>query len=220
MTDHLDLCLVLIFPKERRGTEGTVDVMDQGRTFTQMWEDAEVRFQERTKKSLKGSKNLGLDDMLKKVDERFNAEEQTEPNGKRERMRGIVSNILKVFEIFGSVAAQGASVVFGPASQCFNALEFLISIPTRIAELYDDIANVFQEIAAFLTKVTVYDRIQRSTTFPVELIESTNKLMITFVDICAISIDLLSSSKRKALKGAFKKAVSNYRLPTANNRDH
>lgn len=181
--------------------------MDQGRTFTQMWEDAEIRFQERTKKSLRQSESLSLNDMLMKVDERFNAEKQPETNGKRERMRGIVSNILKVFEVLGSVAAQGASVVFGPASQCFNALEFLISIPTRIAELYDDVANVFQEIAAFLTKFTVYDRIQRSTTFPIELIESTNKLMIIFVDICAISIDLLSSSKRKAFKGALKKAL-------------
>ena len=182
--------------------------IDDGGAFAQMWADAEARFKERTKKTLKQSNSPSLNDVLQIVDRRFNAEgPEPEANNKREHMRGIVSNILKVIELLGGIAAQGASIMFGPAGLCFNALEFLINIPTRITQLYDDIAGVFQEIAGFLTRLTVYQRIEQSNDFPLELTECTNRLMITFVDICAISIDILGGSKRKLVKGLAKKAL-------------
>ena len=49
-------------------------------------------------------------------------------------MKKIVSDILKAIEILGGVAAQGASAILSPAGLCFNALEFVLSVPVMISE--------------------------------------------------------------------------------------
>lgn len=173
--------------------------------FRQMWDDAQIRFKEKTKMTLRPN-DLSLDDVLRLLDKRLNADDPVE-NDKQDRIKRLTSNMLKIIEIFGGVAAQGASIMFSPAGLCFNALEFLIKIPARISEFYDDVANLFEEISAFSKNFKVYQRIEDFADLGDELRESSHKLMIVFVDICAMSIDILSSSKTRTFKHLAKKAL-------------
>ena len=179
--------------------------MEDQQQFRQMWNDAQVRFKEKTKMTLR-SNDLSLEDVLRVLDKRFNAEDSVE-NDKQNRIKRLTTNMLTIIEILGGVAAQGASIMFSPAGLCFNALDFLIKIPAKISEFYDDLADLFEEISAFSKKFRVYQRIEDYADPGDELRESSHRLMICFVDICAMSITILSSSKRTTFKHLAKKAL-------------
>lgn len=115
--------------------------------------------------------------------------------------------MLTFIQLLGGIAAQGASIVFGPANLCFNALQFLIEIPAAISKFYNDLALLFQEISTFMKQFKIYERIEEYARVDIELKQGTHKLMIIFVDICAISIDVLSGSKLKKFKTMAKIAL-------------
>ncbi|KAI9657615.1 MAG: hypothetical protein M1821_002791 [Bathelium mastoideum] len=175
-------------------------------TFQQMWVEARTRFEATTKKSLMQSKNRSLDDVMKALDHKFN-DKDPEDGGKQKRVKELAMNVLTFINLLGGIAAQGASVVFGPANLCFNAMQYLIDIPTKITKFNDDLALLFGEISAFMKQFKIYQRIEKFAEIDIELKQSTHKLMIIFVDICAISIDILSGSKLKRFKTIAKIAL-------------
>lgn len=168
-------------------------------TFKQMWLEARIRFEETTKKSLVQSKNQSLDGVLRELDMRFN-DHSAEDGSKKRRMKELASNVLTFIELLGGIAAQGASIVFGPANLCFNALQSLIAIPAAISKFHDDLALLFGEISTFMKQFKIYERIEQYAQVDTELKEITHKLMITFVDTCALSIEILSGSSLKKFK--------------------
>ena len=170
-----------------------------------MWIDAQVEFQKRTKQSLP-AKKLSLENVHQLVEKHLNADDPAE-NKKQERIRRFTSNIITIIEVLGGVAAQGASIMFSPAGICFNALEFLLRIPDRISDFYDEIATLFEEISEFATRFKVYQRIEDFADPGAELRLSSHKMLILFVDICAILIDVLNSSKARTFKYVAKKAL-------------
>ena len=86
-------------------------------------------------------------------------------------------------------------MVFGPANICFNAIQFLIDIPVRISKFYEELALLFEEILTCIRYFKIYPRIEQSARFDIELKQGTHMLMIILVDIRAISIDVLGSTK-------------------------
>ena len=175
-------------------------------TFKEMWKEARIRFEETTNKSLVQLNNRSLDDVLRELDKRFNNPSLDE-NRKQQRVKEMASNVLKFIQVLGGIAAQGASAVFGPANMCFNAMQFLIDIPAKISKFYDDLALLFEEISTFMKQFKIYQRIEQFARVDIELKQGTHKLMIVFVDICAISIDVLSGSKLKRFKTLTKIAL-------------
>lgn len=176
-------------------------------TFKEMWKEARIRFEETTKKSLVQSNNRSLDDVLRELEKRFNAPTIDENRQKQQRVKELASNVLKFIQLLGGIAAQGASAVFGPANMCFNAMQFLLDIPARVSKFYDDLALLFEEISTFMQQFKIYQRIEQFSRVEIELKQGTHKLMIVFVDVCAISIDVLSGSKLKRLKKLTKLAL-------------
>ncbi|MCJ1334433.1 hypothetical protein MMC10_011143 [Thelotrema lepadinum] len=168
-------------------------------SFKQMWIDARIRFQDLTKKSLTESTNRGLDDMLDLVETRFDMNDP-DTGSKQKHIKELASNVLKFVQILGGIAAQGASMVFGPATLCFNAMSFLIDIPTKISKFHDDLARLFGEISTFMMRFKIYERIEQFAEIDIELKRGTHKLMIIFIDVCALSIDVMSGSRLKRLK--------------------
>ncbi|KAL9577614.1 MAG: hypothetical protein Q9212_006252 [Teloschistes hypoglaucus] len=169
-------------------------------SFKRMWEDAQRRFEQKTNKSLV-QHSPSLDDVLKDLDERFN-DGDLDNDKKRQRVQKVkrlASNVLKLIQLLGGIAAQGASVVFGPAAQCFCAFKFLLDIPARISRFHDDLANLFAEISTFLKVFKIYQRIEDFARVDVELKRCAHKLMILIVDICALSINCFSGSTFRKL---------------------
>ena len=175
-------------------------------SFKRMWMDAQIRFEEKTGQGLLRSKNQSLDQVLIELDKHFNAHD-SDNGSKNQRIKELGSNVLKFIELLCGVVAQGASAVFGPATLCFNAMQALISIPAKISKFHDDLALLFAEIFAFMQQFKIYRRIEQFAEVDVELKQCTHKVMIVFVDICAISIDIISGSKWKRIKAIGKIAL-------------
>ena len=168
--------------------------MESEQAFAQMWEDAQSRFEEITKTPLKRAKNLSLNDAMASLDHHFNAQD-TEHNSKTAQAKEWAMNLLKFIQLLGGIIAQGASVIVGPASLCFNALSFLLDIPTRISSFYDDLSALFQKLSTLTQQFRIFQRMDRYVDVGMELKEDTHKLMIAFVDVCAISIDFFGGSR-------------------------
>lgn len=177
---------------------------DQG--FDQMWIEAQNRFEKTTKKSLVQRNSPKLEDVLKDLDKRFNSEDPQE-GGTQRRVKELALNVLTFIQLLGGIAAQGASIVFGPANLCFNAMQFLISIPAKVSKFHEGLALLFDEISTFMKQFKVYQRIEQYAKVDVELKQCTNKLLIAFVDICRLSIDAVSGSKLKKMWAVAKIAL-------------
>ena len=167
--------------------------------FKQMWVDARIRFQDLTKRSLIESTDRSLDDIVNLIDQKFD-QSDPETHSKKKRIKELASNVLKFIDILGGIAAQGASMVFGPATMCSNALSFLTGIPTKISRYHSDLTHLFEEITTFMMRFKIYERIEQYAEIDVKLKRGTHKLLIIFIDICALSIDTLSGSRWKRLK--------------------
>ena len=176
-----------------------MSVRESEEGFRQMWEDAKARFEKITDQNLTSTRPRSLESALAELDEHFNPYESSK-NIKVQKSMQVVANVLKLINLLGGVVASGASVVFGPASNCFNAVQFLIQIPVKISTFYEDLGRLFSEIITFLQKFKIYQRIEEFATIDTQLKEITHKLLITFVDTCALSIDILSGSKWRKLK--------------------
>ena len=107
--------------------------------------------------------------------------------------------MLTFIDLLGEIAAQGASIVFGPANLCFNAMQFLIDIPAKVSKFHEGLALLFEKISTFMKQFKVYQRVEQYAQVDVELKQSTHKLLIAFVDICGLSIDVVSGSKLKKM---------------------
>ncbi|KAL8741521.1 MAG: hypothetical protein Q9190_005881 [Brigantiaea leucoxantha] len=173
--------------------------MNGEQSFEQMWKDAQDRFNKKTKKSLKQAKNRSLDDVLAELNDHLNLQDPMD-GSKKARIKDLAINVLNFVQLLGGIAAQGASIVFGPANLCFNALSFLINIPTKISGFYDNIVALFEEVSTFMKQFKIYQRVGEYANVGMELKEDTHKIMIAFVDICAISITVLGGSKLHTVK--------------------
>jgi len=102
------------------------------------------------------------------------------------------------------VLSDRSSQAFGPPDLCFNAVSFLIDIPRTIGQVYEGIGDLFDEISSFLVTFRIYKRVEQYASIDSELLLNTHRLMISFVDICALSIKLLDGGKRTYIKTGIK----------------
>ena len=182
-----------------------VDTREE-QSFRRMWIEGQIRFEVITGQKLIQSKNRSLDDVLIVLDKHFNAED-SESSSKKKRIKDVVFNVLGFVQLLCGIAAQGVSAVFGPATLCFNAVQALVNIPTKIDKFYDDLAHLFEDISAFMKQFKIYQRIEQYAEVDIELKQCTTKVIIVFVDICALSIDILSGSRMKKFKTLAKIAL-------------
>ncbi|KAJ6161414.1 hypothetical protein N7470_004810 [Penicillium chermesinum] len=72
------------------------------------------------------------------------------------RVRKIFDNTLTVISNVGGIVADGASQVFGPAGQCYNAINFLIGAYKGYQSSFDDLADLFEKCTKFLKRLEEY----------------------------------------------------------------
>ena len=76
----------------------------------------------------------------------------------------------------------------------------MLDVPQRVKEFHELIAGLFGEVSVALTQFRIYARIQEFSSMVSELIENVHKVMISFVDVCALSIELQSGSSWKSFR--------------------
>ena len=151
-----------------------------------MWQEAEDKFRRMTRKNLRADPEKQLAEVIQDF-ERVYQPKDLEERSSKAKMGATVKKILDCVQLLGGIAAQSVSVVFGPATLCFNAISFLLDVSGKIASVYEGIGRLFDEIAHVLALFRIYGNY---TKIDSELRDSTHKIMASLVGICALSIKM------------------------------
>ncbi|KAF4460465.1 nacht and tpr domain containing [Fusarium albosuccineum] len=172
-----------------------------------MWRDAAARFKERTGKDVNFRPPRTMDDCIREMERnQALAEANEQTNTEKGIQYGIA--ILKCVKLLGGVAAVGAEMVFGsPASLCYNALSILLDIPEKLQNFREQLNELFGVLEPILSVFKIYDKMDQFNDVEPELKEAIHKVMISVVDICALTIELRSSGKWHNFKSKFKLVI-------------
>ena len=165
-----------------------------------MWQDAELEFSQLTKRTLRTFRENRLEDVLEELDRKYQPSDDTGKDSgakAKAKIRATVGKVLSCIQLLGGLAAQGASVVFGPATLFFNAISFLIDVPGKIASVYEGVGNLFEEVSHFLVLFKIYEKY---TTLDPDLRDGTHKLMMSMVKICGLSIKIIEGGVLHQIK--------------------
>lgn len=116
--------------------------------------------------------------------------------------RKILNNIGNCLEIFGGIIAQGASIVFGPASQCWNAISFVIQAGRKFADILDGFVVLMERSSVFLERLNFFlqqERGQDGSKLPQHLRKPAYNILSDFLGVLASSYNL-ATSKRERFK--------------------
>ncbi|KAI5853659.1 hypothetical protein GGS23DRAFT_601715 [Durotheca rogersii] len=148
----------------------------------ELWQAAETRFHDKTGYNLTSKPFKSFEDCIKQIE---TPEDATT-----------------------SEIEETGIVVFPPASLCFNALSFLLDIPEKLHNFRQAVASLLGELEPSLNILKIYGTINDFQSLGPELIGSIHKIMIGFVDICALSIQLRNGGKWDRFKVRWKVALS------------
>jgi hypothetical protein len=105
------------------------------------------RYEETTKKKLDDpsiTKLITVKDLTNALDARNN--EFTAFREKRHGIFAVLSVAMRPIELFGDLAAGGASMAFPPSSLVFGAVSFLINAAKDVSAKYDAIVELMETL--------------------------------------------------------------------------
>ncbi|KAJ0425240.1 hypothetical protein BJY00DRAFT_275014, partial [Aspergillus carlsbadensis] len=169
----------------------------------EIWDKTITLFQRRTGQRLDGVSRTP-DDLRKALDTHYAAQADAD-NVSEAKAMGF--KIIHCIQLLGGIAAEGASMVFGPAGLCFNALSFLLDIPKKVHEFHGEIDAIFAEVGPALAQFRIYQRMEENTHVDEALRTSIEQVMTSFVDICANCINIHHEGRWKSFKRSAKRIL-------------
>lgn len=97
--------------------------------------------------------------------------------------------------------------VFPPAGVCFSALSFLLDIPPKLHGFHAAIDGIFVEVEPTLVQFEMYRDIESKDAVHPDMVLAINKVMISFVTLCAKCINFRDGGFLVRLKANLKKAM-------------
>ncbi|KAL4816105.1 hypothetical protein BDW67DRAFT_59319 [Aspergillus spinulosporus] len=169
----------------------------------EIWEKTIARFHQRTGQRLNGV-SRAPDDLRRALDAHYAAQEDDKDIA---RAKETGFKIIRCIQLLGGIAAEGASLVFGPAGLCFNALSFLLDIPKTVHEFHGEINAIFAEVGPALAQFRIYQRMEENTSVDEALRASIDQVMTSFVDICANCINIHREGRWRSFKRSAKRIL-------------
>ena len=157
------------------------------RDLRQSWDAACARFEHASGKQINQVKTRTLEEVYQQLEQNFDSKDK-ENGHEHDRLKAAGKEIVQLLKLLGGIAGQVAGVVFGPANLCFNALSFLIDVPSKLATFATNLRALFEAIQASLLQFEIYWDIEKITAIDPALLKVTHKVMIAFADICAVAI--------------------------------
>ncbi|PGG99903.1 hypothetical protein AJ79_08385 [Helicocarpus griseus UAMH5409] len=161
----------------------------------QMWREALVEFHKLSgydPKKFTGELSVG--DVIGKIGQQKEKDEKKA--AKYSKAKRVLDKTLTCIQTLGNIAAQGASMVFGPSALCFNAVSFLITTARSYSKIFAGIAELFERISAFLERFEVYVRSKSlGVEIDIHLRKIIHELLRSFMRICALSIKVSRENK-------------------------
>ncbi|KAJ5159615.1 uncharacterized protein N7482_006619 [Penicillium canariense] len=171
-------------------------------SISDIWESARREFERLTGKQLQPTSAASLQGIRDTI-----AASRTSKDPDTEKAKAAGLRIVKCLQLLGGVASQAASLVFPPAGVCFSALSFLLDIPPKLHGFHAAVDSIFIEIEPTLVQFEMYRDIESKDAVHPDMILAINKVMISFVTLCAICIKFRDGGFLVRLKANLKKAM-------------
>ncbi|KAK5171131.1 uncharacterized protein LTR77_004275 [Saxophila tyrrhenica] len=169
------------------------------------WQNIIARLNEKTKWNLNARSTASIDQVILKI----NAPKDADPE-KHAQTKKIWRTTMKcvdrlgVFvQRFGAIVAQAASVAFGPANQCFNAINFVITAAQQYKDVFNNITILMERISVFLETLNSFmDNNDAEVKLDKRLRRSVYRVLEHFLLIMGTTYDLTNSwTARMKFKG-------------------
>lgn len=175
--------------------DGTLNT-DTSRDLDVVWADTLKEYTRITEVPLFNEESF--DTLIRRVNQGI--EESSSKN--KSKAKDVLNKAATCIQKFGGMIAQAASIVFGPAGQCYNAISFVISAAKSIQEVIDGYITLLEHCVAFLQRITMHLESQRSPgeeRLPLHLRGPAYRGLELFLKVQAHSRNL-AKSKRTKLK--------------------
>lgn len=116
----------------------------------EVWPQIIAEYEQTTGKKL--DPNANFDAITQQIDQDIRKSQSR--NGTRARK--IISDVGRCLQQFGGIIAQAASVAFGPSTQCWNAISFVISAAQSYRDVLDGFLALMEHSLAFLKRLNFF----------------------------------------------------------------
>lgn len=167
---------------------------DTDNDLDQIWPQVLQRYEEVTKEKL--SSQTTFAEFQTQVEHHI-ARSSTKSH---QNTRKVLNKIGLCLQQFGDIIAQGASIVFGPASQCWNAISFVIQAGRKFSEILDGFVVLMERSAVFLERLNFHLRQRRDqdgSQLPHHLRKPAYDILSDFLGVLASSHSLATSKKER-----------------------
>lgn len=155
------------------------------------WRQACDSFAETTGIELSFTSPPSPDQILAKFDEKKAKDEKA--RAKIEKAKAIVGKTLTCVVQVGGVVAQAASMVFGPAAICMNAISFFVEAGINYGNIFRGLDELFSRIFRVLERIQVY--LDNKSHISKPMIRIASGLLLSFIRICELSCKVLQGNK-------------------------
>ncbi|OJD18304.1 hypothetical protein AJ78_01680 [Emergomyces pasteurianus Ep9510] len=165
-----------------------------GEDIEQMWREALAEFHKLSGHDPNKFTELKVSDVIDKINQRRELDEKKA--AKYGKAKDVLDKTLTCIQTLGNLLSQGASMVFGPSTLCFNAVSYLITAAQNYSKIFGGIAELFERISAFLERFEVYVRSKSlGVELDIHLRKIIHELLRSFMRICALSIKVSRENK-------------------------
>ena len=154
------------------------------------WQDVLQSFAKQAKIELRPDRVLAPEDVIAQLKSKRDKEEAD--GSKYAVVKDVLGKSLACIQTLGGIAAQGASMVFGPTNLCFNAISFLITAGQNYNNIFSSLAELFKQVSDVLERFVIYLKM-KDVDLPLRKI--VYELMLCIVSICALSHEVLHGNK-------------------------
>lgn len=122
-------------------------VFDEDQDLSEVWPQVVRQYEDTTKKK------LDTKTTFKNFQLQIDADIKESTTKSHQHARTVLNNVGTCLEKFGSIVAQGASAVFGPTAQCWNAISFVIQAVRGFSDMMDGFVTLMERSSAFLRRL-------------------------------------------------------------------
>lgn len=114
----------------------------------------------------------------------------------------VINRVGSCLQIFGDIAAGGASIVFGPSAQCWNAISLIIRSVQKYPQALDGFVTLMERCSAFLERLNAFLIAESSSLpdrerLPKGLRKQAYGILFHFLEVLASSQNLVKSKAER-----------------------
>ncbi|KAL1604075.1 hypothetical protein SLS60_005667 [Paraconiothyrium brasiliense] len=125
-------------------------VFDEDQDLSEVWPQVVRQYEDTTKKKLDTSTTF------KSFKLQIDADIKESATKSHQHARTVLNNVATCLEKFGSIITQGASLVFAPTAQCWNAISFVIQVVRGFSDMMDGFVTLMERSSAFLGRLVYF----------------------------------------------------------------